>query len=390
MQTIEREVIVVGAGPGGSACASYLSRAGIDVLLLDKEKWPRDKPCGDCQSEVSVMHIKELGAIEELREVGFQSRGALMTAPDHAAAYLDTPSERFNTPRRVFDNLMKNTAVRHGAELLEECWVYDVIREDGFVRGVRAKYQGEYVELRSRLVIGADGSHSRVAKAIGQFPDDPTCIAVVGRCYYDGVAMEGYNEIHFDESVLPGYVWIFPSGNPVVANVGLGFNADIYLKEGMQGRHWQHFLDLFIQNNPHGERLKKGRMVGPWKGWRIPSGPQAMENYADGVMLIGDAGSMVLPLTGEGMGPAMETASMAADTAMEALAAGDYSAAFLKRYADRRHATYDAKYQSIKALEDAFRSPETINGFVHKFNHDAAFKQALLDQWFFSEASKGA
>ena len=388
MQTIEREVIVVGAGPGGSACASYLSRAGIDVLLLDKEKWPRDKPCGDSQAEVSMSHVKELGGFDEIKEVGYANKGLLMTAPNYEKGYLPATGERFTTPRRVFDTIIKNLAVRHGAELLEECWVYDVIREDGFVRGVRAKYQGEYVELRSRLVIGADGSHSRVAKAIGQFPDNPAHVAVVGRCYFEDVPMEGYLEIHFDESVLPGYVWIFPSGNPVVANVGLGFNADIYLKEGMQGRHWQHFLDLFIQNNPHGERLKKGRMVGPWKGWRIPSGPQAMENYAAGVMLIGDAGSMVLPLTGEGIGPAMETASMAADTAMEALAAGDYSAAFLKRYADRRHATYDAKYQSIKALEDAFRDPATINGFIHKFNTDEAFKDMVLNQMFFSEAKK--
>ena len=79
---------------------------------------------------------------------------------------------------------------------------------------------------------------------------------------------------------------------------------------------------------------------------------------------------------------------MAADTAMEALAAGDFSADFLKRYADKRHAMYDAKYQSIKALENAFRSSETINGFIHRFNTDEAFKQQVVSQMLFSEAKK--
>ena len=363
MKTIEREVIIVGAGPGGSACASYLSRAGVDVLMLDKERWPRDKPCGDSQSEVTVMHVKELGAIDELRKVGYPNKGALLTAPNFEKCYLDSPGERYTTPRRIFDNLMKDHAVKLGAELLEECWVYDVIKEGGFVRGVRAKYQSEYVEFRAKIVIGADGAHSLVAKSINQFPDDPAHVAVVGRCYYDNVPMEGYVEIHFDINVLPGYVWIFPSGNPPVANVGLGFNADIYNNEQMKGKKLEDFLTVFMENNPFGERLKHGRQISPFKGWRIPSGPQAMENYDSGVMLIGDAGSMVLPLTGEGIGPAMETAKMAADTTMEALAVNDFSAEFLKRYADKRHTMYDAKYQAIKALEDAFRSPDTIKRF---------------------------
>lgn len=388
MKTIEREVIIVGSGPGGSACASYLVREGVDVLMLDKEKWPRDKPCGDSQSEVTCLHVKELGALEELEKVGFPNKGALMTAPNFEKCYLPSPGVRYTTPRRVFDDLMRRNAIRLGAEMVEECWIYDVIKEGGFVKGVKAKYQGEYVEFRSKLVIGADGAHSLVAKSIGQLPDNPAHVAVVGRCYYDNVPMEGYVEIHFDINVLPGYVWIFPTGNPPVANVGLGFNADIYNHDNMKGRTLEDFLAVFMDNNPFGERLKKGRQISPFKGWRIPSGPQAMENYDSGVMLIGDAGSMVLPLTGEGIGPAMETAKMAADTAIEALKAQDYSAAFLKRYADKRHTTYDEKYKAIKALEDAFRSPDAINGFVHKYNTDEAFKQVLLAQWFFSEAKK--
>lgn len=198
MKTIERDVIVVGAGPGGSTCASYLARAGVDVLLIDKETFPRDKPCGDSQAEVTIKHVAELGALDEVRKYGFRNKGFLLTSPSYEKAYLAGPGERYTTPRKIFDNIMKNTAVRHGAEMLEDCWVYDAIKEDGFIKGVKAKYQGEYVEFRSKIVIGADGSHSMVAKAMGMFPENLQCVGAGMRCYYQDVPMEGYLEIHFE------------------------------------------------------------------------------------------------------------------------------------------------------------------------------------------------
>ena len=137
-ENVER-IIVVGAGPGGSVCASYLSRAGIDVLLLDKEKWPRDKPCGDSQAEVTMSHVRELGGFDEVKKVGYPNKGLLLTSPNHEKCYLPASGERFTTPRRIFDNIVKDLALRHGAELLE-CWVYDVIGRR-FRQGVRP-YRG--------------------------------------------------------------------------------------------------------------------------------------------------------------------------------------------------------------------------------------------------------
>lgn len=385
MKTLYRDVIVVGAGPGGSACASYLVREGVDVLLVDKETFPRDKPCGDCQSGFAYGHLKELGVLDEVASKGFENRGILLTSPDYSKIALEAPTKgmRFNTPRRIFDDIMRRNAIKDGAEMLEQFWVYDVIREDGFVRGVKAKYQGEYIEVRSKIVIGADGSHSMVAKAIDMFPDDDSNVAVVGRCYYADVPLEGFNEIHFDKNVLPGYVWVFPEKDNV-ANVGLGFNRDCYT----EGKTLEEYLDLWIETSPYGRVLKDKKRIGIFKGWRIPSGAQAMDNYDAGVMLIGDAGSMVMPLTGEGIGPAFETAKFAAETSLKALKANDFSREMLKEFSDRTRKTYEPKYQSVKSMEKLFRSPEAIDQAVRQIIENDALKQKFTKEWFFEEYDK--
>jgi geranylgeranyl reductase family protein len=387
MKIIERDVIVVGAGPGGSVCSTYLTRAGVDVLLLDRETFPREKPCGDAQSGITTKILDELGWMDGLREIGHENYGIVLTSPDYAKAIVEAPfrGSRYDTPRRIFDDFCRKKAIEEGAEMVEDVWVYDLIKEDGFVKGVKAKYQGEYVEIRAKMVVGADGAHSIIAKKIGMFPDEDKTVAVVGRCYYEDVDMESYNEIHFDQNVIPGYVWVFPLKNKM-ANVGLGFNRDLYLESG---KKLEEYLDEWIESSPYGQRLRGKRRVGEFRGWRIPSGSQAKENYAPGCILIGDAGSMVMPLTGEGIGPALVTAKMAAELITNALEKNDFSAKMLESYPKLRDAKYSAKYDSILTLEDAFRDADAVNYFVHQIIDSPETKAAFQKQWYF-ESYEGA
>ncbi len=389
MKTIERDVIVVGAGPGGSTAAAYLAKAGIDVLLVDKEQFPRDKPCADAQSGRTIYHVKELGVLEKLASLGMPIRGILFTSPNYDEIFIDIEDGAgFITPRWIFDDLMRRTAETHGAKVLENCWVYDVIKEDGFVKGVKAKYQGEYIELRSKIVIGADGSHSMVAKAIDMFPDEDDNVTIALRTYYSGVDLRpegkdnGYIEFHFDERIIPGYIWVFPSGekwqSEGFCNVGLGLTDRSLYKD----RSFEERIYDWIENSPHGAKVKGAQRVAPWKGWRVPSATQRMNNYDNGVMLIGDAGSVVIPLINEGVSAACDSAKFAADTAIEALEAQDYSAEFLKVYKERFDEAYDDRMKTIKIIEASATEPEVMNKIVYLLKNNEEFREKAFMKMF--------
>ncbi len=374
MKPTERDVIVVGAGPAGSTCAAYLALAGVDVLLLDKEIWPREKPCGDGQTGVAFEFIKDLGIADELAAVGFKTKGASFTSPDLNRVDFDMgEASSYVTPRRLFDDMVRRRAIRAGAEMLQNAWVYDVIKEDGFVRGVRAKIDGEYVELRSKLVIGADGAHSIIAKKIGMFGDDDNDVAVVGRCYYEDVDIPGYLEMHLDKNVLPGYVWIFPMRDGK-ANVGLGYNRKFYVDVP----DLQDTLDRWIVESPYGECLRGKRRIGEFRGWRIPYATGAHDNYVDGCMLIGDAGSLITPFTAEGIGPAMASGHMVSGICQKALLSGDASCNVLKEYKEQWDAQYGPAIKKIKSIESAFQNAEVINTYMAKFKDNPAAKEMFL------------
>jgi menaquinone-9 beta-reductase len=381
MRTIERDVIVVGAGPGGSVCASYLAKAGVDVLLVDKETFPRDKPCADCQSRTSLKHIAALGAEEELAKYGLLKDGLIFISPDNNKCFIDVP-DGYITPRWYFDNIMRKNAERLGAEVIENCWVYDVIREDGFVKGVKAKYNGEKIELRAKIVIGADGSHSIVAQKIGQFPDEPDNLSIALRTYFENVPLlkDGYLEFHYGPVGIVGYLWVCPAdkkGN--ICNVGLGCNMADYKGFTFEEKFWE-----WAKTSPYGKRFIPSsdnpcRQVAPWKGWRVPTGIQHMKNYDNGVMLIGDAGSVVVPFLDEGVGAASDSAKLAAEVAQEALKKNDFSCNVLKRYQIDWDAQYGEMYKTTKLAEGMLESPEVMNEFIENMNSSPEFKKGFFD-----------
>lgn len=207
------DVIVVGAGPGGSTAAARLAQAGVEVLLVDKERFPREKPCSDIYGPFGSGTYEKLGVYDRLLEAGYLYPQVVLTSPDYTA--IAGPNEKGLTcPRRIGDNILKENAARLGAEVWEECWVNDLIVEDGQVRGVKAKYQGEFVELRGKLVIGADGSHSWVAKRLGLFGDDYDQVYLAGRAYFSGCNPPLRDvEVHYDPGFTPGFICLSPTRN---------------------------------------------------------------------------------------------------------------------------------------------------------------------------------
>lgn len=345
------DVVVVGAGPAGATAAAFLADSGLRVALLDKHSFPRDKVCGDAVSGKSVDVLRRLGLVERLQasdQVG--SWGVTFSAPaGHEVAIpftkvMDAPvAPGFVCARTVFDELIVRRAVEAGAELFEGIEAEDLIRtEDGRIAGIRATSGGsedaKASEFRAPLVIGADGAYSVVARSLGmtQLDEDHYCAGL--RVYYEGVTgfhPKNHVELHFVDEAIPGYFWIFPMAGGR-ANVGVGMLSSVVKRKGVRLRP---LLDSLIGNPRFRDRFAEASRISPVRGWGLPMGSKLRPLSGDGWMLVGDAGSMIDPFTGEGIGNAMVAGELAARTAIEATASGSFDQRTLSAY-DRSLRSY--------------------------------------------------
>ncbi|HEY4456720.1 MAG TPA: geranylgeranyl reductase family protein, partial [Pseudonocardiaceae bacterium] len=331
----DAEVIVVGAGPAGSTAATYLARSGLDVLLLEKSTFPREKVCGDGLTPRGVKQLIDLG-VDTREEAGWLHNRGLRVVTAHHNLELDWPSLAnyppygLVRPRKDFDEMLARTAQRAGARLLEETNVSGAVTDDrtGRVVGVTAKVgkDREPVTYRAPLVLACDGVSARLALSVGIEKRDDRPMGVAVRRYYNSPrTKDDYLESHlqlWDRSdparpvLLPGYGWIFGMGDGTV-NVGLGIlsTSKAYGTTDYRAlmRQWVGGLD---GDYGFSEETATGKIGGA----ALPMGFNRTPHYRDGLLLVGDAGGTVNPFNGEGIGFAMESAKLAAQYVVQALA----------------------------------------------------------------------
>ncbi|MER7115175.1 geranylgeranyl reductase family protein [Saccharomonospora azurea] len=333
--THDAEVIVVGAGPAGSTVATYLARAGVDVLVLEKTSFPRPKVCGDGLTPRGVKQLIDLG-IDTSQEAGWVHNRGLRILTGELTLELDWPDLTayppygVSRPRQDFDDLLAKTAVKAGARLLERTTVTGAITDErtGRVVGVEAKQGPERkpVTYRAPLVLACDGVSARLALSVGIQKNDSRPMGVAVRRYYrsprhDQAYIEGHLEL-WDRSdprnpaLLPGYGWAFPLGDGTV-NVGLGM---LSTSKSFRSIDYRALLRSWLDSTPEEWGYREENAVGRVGGAAIPMGFNRTPHYRDGLLLLGDAGGMVSPFNGEGIAAAMESARLAADHVVQALA----------------------------------------------------------------------
>jgi geranylgeranyl reductase family protein len=336
----DADVIVVGAGPAGSAAAYHLASTGLDVLLLEKATFPRDKVCGDGLTPRAVRSLIEMG-IDTGPDAGWErNRGLriiggglrLELAWPELASFPDYGLVR---PRADFDELLARTAEKAGARLCEATTVAGPVRDErtGRVVGVTARSGADRapVTFRAPVVIAADGNSARLALSmdIRRREDRPLGVAV-RRYYRSPRTHDDFLESHLElwegtpnaSRLLPGYGWIFGMGDGT-SNVGLGI---LNTTDAFQNTDYRDLLRRWLAALPPEWGYLEENATGPVRGSALPMAFNRTPHYADGVLLVGDAGGMVNPFNGEGIAYAMESGALAAEVVVQALARAEGAA----------------------------------------------------------------
>lgn len=330
--THSADVIVVGGGPAGASTAHYLAQAGIDVLVLEKSEFPRDKTCGDGLTPRAVAEIVRMGVNTEgwAKNYGLRTYGGGHCIEVPWPELSSMPNYGLARRRTELDATLIEHAATSGARISQGVNVKKAIRDErtGRVIGVVAQKgldKSEETRFTAKYVVDAGGVSARLATSIGREKDMKRPMGVAHRTYFRSPrAADSMMESHLElwegkpgeSALLPGYGWIFAVGDGLV-NVGIGSLSSTAKPMKLD---YRAMFNAWMANAPAEWELTPENQVGPLRGAALPMAFNRKPHYSDGLVLVGDAGGMVSPFNGEGIAYALQSGRFAADAMAQALA----------------------------------------------------------------------
>lgn len=325
------DIIICGAGPAGTACALALGHSGLRVALIDKATFPRDKVCGDA---IPGRAIKNLHKIDPKIAEDFRKHAPALITKRTALYYkgrqisFNWVGEAYTCARMNFDNFLFTQVAGAGKTDIHTGVSISAVSKinDGYTLSSK-----DGTIFNCRFLVGADGANSVTAKALAQRTIDRDNHVGSVRAYYSNITGLDPNttEVYFDRKYLPSYLWVFPLPNNT-ANVGFGMLSAEIAKRRVDLK--KVFYE-FIESTPTlRHRLGNATQTSPLEGFGLPLGAKKLTISGDGFILIGDAASLIDPISGDGIGNAILSGRLAAEQAIQCFRQNNFSASFISNY----------------------------------------------------------
>jgi menaquinone-9 beta-reductase len=403
----DADVIVVGAGPSGSTAAYYLAQAGLNVLLIEKSRFPREKVCGDGLTPRAVKSLVAMG-VDVSEEAGWLRNKGLRVIGGGMRLELDWP-ELSSWPgyglvrtRASLDEQLARRAQAAGAKLLEGTTVTGPLLDaDGRITGVETTAEAEDKSkprsksdntereprspqgetYRARVVVAADGNSSRLSVAMGLRKRDDRPMGVAVRTYYTSPRhkdeyLESWLDLWDGDRLLPGYGWIFGMGDGT-SNVGLGL---LNTSKAFGNTDYRALLQSWLKSMPEEWGYTEENRTEPVRGAALPMGFNRTPHYYKGLLLAGDAAGMVNPFNGEGIAYAMESGELLARVVAQALARPTRAETerVLRGYPEELQAAYGRYYTLGRIFVQLIGRPQLMRYATSRgMNHPQLMRFAL-------------
>lgn len=383
------DVFIAGAGPAGATTSLFLAKEKINHIIIDKAVFPRNKICGDALSGKVVEVFKKLDPklVDELSALPSEyipSWGVKFVAPNYN--YIDIPfksdmSKETHAPgfiakRLDFDNFLVEKLNPQYAEFWQGAELKEITPADGGY-ALQILKEGKEISVFTRLLIGAEGDRSLVAKKLAGIKMEPAHYCAGIRAYYKGVEgmhPQNFIELHFLDELLPGYFWIFPLPNGM-ANVGAGILSKSASKRKVNLR--EKMLKIISDNPQIAPRFKNATLEDKIMGWGLPLGSKKRKLSGDGFIVTGDAASLIDPFTGEGIGNAMICGRFAAQAIKIALETGDFSAAALAKYDEDVYRYLWSELKLSHTMQKLCKYPWLFNAVVNKASKNKTLQETI-------------
>jgi menaquinone-9 beta-reductase len=356
------DVLVVGAGPAGSACAQWLARQGLQVVLVDQHDFPRDKVCGDGLIPDAHHALQRLGVLAEV--MAQAQPAAHVGCIGGLGGRVDVPGRLAVLPRKQLDDILKRAAERAGA-LFFAPWRFEEPLLDGDGDGARvvgARLKSPTAgmcEVRARWVVLATGAVPRALMAAGLCTrHTPSGVALRGYVHHPGlVGRVTALEVVWHKQLRKGYGWIFPCPGGVF-NIGVGLahshGRQVAGRATMEDVNLRALMAAFTRiHAPAGELMAHGTPMGALKGAPLRCSLEGARFSRPGMLATGEAAGSTYAFTGEGIGKAMETGILAAEALLTAHAHAEADAA--------TQARYEAALAALKPRFDLYQRASKVN-----------------------------